>query len=212
MENYVVRINAKTVESLEYVDFERIDYGIVKILANKSKKNLIGKFGFGYPGLSIETYINRSHSVGMVFVSKKLIDKSNRTIVLLKNCSTISGTLDYFNPRFDIDECIDINKGDNLCTIMFRSKEFFDLIELNKTKGIRSVDIDVQVFVDGKFKPYSEKQMEIHGYELIKSSHRDGCKFYERDYIRYEDNWLNEDGSEKDTLLYETCEWIECKL
>lgn len=217
MENYVVRINAKTVEDLKYVDFSNVSNGIIRIKSNKSLYVNMIRFGFMYDGLSIETFINKSHSIGMIFLSKFLIDKSNKNLTL-KNFygnSIISGTLDVFNPQFTLEgnNPLYINEGDDILMIRFVTKEFYDLIQEKRTKGIRSSDVEIQIFVNGEFKPYSDKQMGIHGYELIKSSHKEGCRFYERDYIKYENNWLEEDGSERKKPLYDTSsEWIECNL
>lgn len=216
MENYVVRINAKTVEDLKYVDFSNVSNGIIRIKSNKSLYVNMIRFGFMYDGLSIETFINRSHSVGIVFLSKFLIDKSNKNLVLKESFgkSIISGTLDVFNPQFTFegDNPLYINEGDEILMIRFVTKEFYDLIQEKRTKGIKSFDVEIQVFVNGEFKPYSEKQMEIHGYELINDSYVNRRKFYDRNYVKYEDNYFNKDGSEKDNPTYITCSWKDCDL
>lgn len=216
MENYVVRINAKTVEDLKYVDFSNVSNGIIRIKSNKSLYVNMIRFGFKYDGLSIETFINRSHSVGMVFLSKFLIDKSNKNLVLKDSFgkSIISGTLDVFNPQFTFegDNPLYINEGDDLLMVRFVTKEFYDLIQERKTKGVRSSDVEIQVYVNGEFKPYSNKQMEIQGYELINDSYVNRRKFYDRNYVKYEDNYFNKDRSEKDNPTYITCSWKDCDL
>lgn len=216
MENYVVRLNAKTVDDLKYVDFSNVSNGIIRIKSNKSLYANMIRFGFMYDGISIETYINRSHSVGMVFLSKLLIDRSNKSLFLKDSFdkSIISGTLDVFNPQFTLEgnNPLNINEGDDLLMIRFVTKEFYNLVQEKKTKGVRSSDVEIQVFVNGEFKPYSDKQMEIHGYELINDSYVNRPKFYDRNYIKYEDNYLNKDGFEKETPTYITCSWKDCEL
>ena len=96
--------------------------------------------------------------------------------------------------------------------IRFVTREFYDLLQERKTKGVRSSDIEIQVYVNGEFKPYSNKQMEIHGYELINDSYVDRHKFYDRNYIKYEDNYFDKDGFEKETPTYITCNWKDCDL
>lgn len=216
MNYYVVRINAKTVEDLKYIDFSNVSNGVIKVKSNESSYAIPGRFGFMYEGLSFETFINGSHSVGMVFLSKLLIDKSNKNLVLsnFSSRSIISGTLDVFNPQFTLEgPCsLHISEGDDILMIRFVTREFYDLLQERKTKGVRSSDIEIQVYVNGEFKPYSNKQMEIHGYELINDSYVDRHKFYDRNYIKYEDNYFDKDGFEKETPTYITCNWKDCEL
>lgn len=210
MRNYQVRVNAKSVDDLKYVDFSTINHGSIKLKASRSFTNVHGKLYFNYPGLSFETYINGSQSVGLVLLSKNMIDKSNKSLELPSR-PVISGTMDRYCAKFNVltDKSVDtfnIDEGEDLLIIQFCSKGYYDLLMKDEAEGVRSANVDVKVYVDGKFKPYSEYQMVTSGYMLVSDSHKDGCKFYERDYIS---GVTDDNGMILNNL---SSQWINCSL
>lgn len=197
---YNIRINSETSDGFKLVDFSMINSGVITL---KCPRDL--HLDSAHPeqplrwNFSINSFINGSESVGFAMFDNKGIMNGVYKSIVLKN-NRVRGYLDSLILKVKLinpDSTLDIPYGTNFINIKFMSKEFSDLMAEKKANGVVSAPIDIEVYVGGKFKPYSEEQATSRGISVVESSHKDGCKFYERDYVSSSLNAGN---------------WIDCSL
>lgn len=218
MAMYSVRVNIDDTDLLNLIDFSEIGKGLLKLKSSKTFPEFEAtNFTSIWRKLKIETYLNGCSSVGMVFLCKKFTT-DHPNIRFKKNLIhyPIEGTVDDFRVNFC---CIDgkinpneIKEGEELIFIRFVTKRYHELLMDKTSDGVSSQQVNIRIYVNGKFKPYSKEQALESGIQVINSSHFDGCKFYERDYIDYMSNNFDKDGKELKTPIFEASEWIPCNL
>lgn len=207
-------VNSEQYPILQYVDFSEADKGLLRLRAPYASYKFtdVGKkIGLSYP-IKIETYINGYESVGMVFLSRELIQKSNELMSLrtygIKE--PISGTIDRFTPHFvvDSDQCPylhdSIKQNEKCLFIRFVTKHYHQLLMNKNTNGISSLDVNIKLFVDGKFKPRNDKQLISTGYEIIDKQYPKSSEFYDLEFISFEKNNLDKDGNDLPKPLHKT--------
>ena len=148
----------------------------------------------------------------------KLIDFSGISKGILKLKSPKSeGTVDNFMVRFSdpngfMIKPSEITEGEEVLFIRFITKRYHEILKDKDTDGVSSQQVDVQIYVNGKFKPYSREQALSRGVQVVTSSHFDGCKFYEREYVDFVENNFDNEGNELETSVIESTDWIPCSL
>ena len=219
MAMYVVRVNIDNENLLKLIDFSGISKGILKLKSPKSAPSReVQNFVLTWKGLKIETFLNGSPCVGMVFPCKKFITDHKR-VVFKKNLVNfpIEGTVDNFMVRFSdpngfMIKPSEITEGEEVLFIRFITKRYHEILKDKDADGVSSQQVDVQIYVNGKFKPYSREQALSRGVQVVTSSHFDGCKFYEREYVDFVENNFDNEGNELETSVVESTDWIPCSL
>lgn len=207
-------VSLDQVSILQCVDFSEADKGLLRLRAPYTSYKFVDvgkKIGICYP-IKIETYINGYESVGMVFLSRELIQKSNELMSLrtygIKE--PISGTIDRFTPHFvvDSDQCPylhdSIKQNEKCLFIKFVTKHYHQLLMNKDTNGISSLDVNIKLFVDGKFKPRNDEQLIVTGYEIIDKEYPRSSEFYDLEFISFEKNNLDENGKDLPSPKYKT--------
>lgn len=207
---YTVRIYFDSMESIKLADFSEIERGIIRfkaprdlVINAKSDKNYVN-----YNGISIDTVINGSSSVGIVWADKELIQISEKKSYIRKGYRKLIGHYDYL--RICINnlegEKFSVDKGSTLFLINFMTERFCELLMSDNTEGLRSSPVEVEVYLNGNLKPYSVKQARSHGLEVVlkPEGYEDIPKFYELDFVDYATNVLDENGNDRPNPLVES--------
>jgi hypothetical protein len=170
---------------------------------------IIIKFVYvNYNGISIDTVINGSSSVGIVWADKELIQISEKKSYIRKGYRKLIGHYDYL--RICINnlegEKFPVDKGSTLFFINFMTERFCELLMSDNTEGLRSSPVEVEVYLNGNLKPYSVKQARSHGLEVVlkPEGYKDIPKFYELDFVDYATNVLDENGNDRPNPLVES--------
>ena len=215
---YTVRVNIDDVKLLNFIDFTDISKGILKLkTTHNTPSGEIDRVKLIWKGLKIETFINGSPSVGMVFLCKEFFN-SHPNLQFKKSMisNPIEGTVDNFAVTICSDQgklkVNEIKFGENILFIRFVTKRYHEALIGKSSDGISSQQVDIQVFVNGKFKPYSQEQASIHGLQVVTSTHTNGCRFYDREYIGFLENNFDDEGNELETPKVQACDWIPCYL
>lgn len=194
---YRIRLSVEDKDILKFVDFNEASKGIIRLKANKDLilNSNSKRVGLRYP-IKIETFIDRKSSVGMVFLDKTLSMLSMNSIQLtnfgIKD--GIKGTLDFFNPHFSLVKGYEytsefsISKNDSALFIRFVTEHYHKLLLEKDVEGIKSDPIEIQVFINGKFKPMNNDQLISNGYEIIDKIYNRTSEFYDLEFINAIDN------------------------
>ena len=194
--SYLVRLSVSK-KMASSIDFSGIHHGIIRIAAPKSmtvKKSEKTYCGYG-TDLKLECYVNGNESVGLTFLAADLIKASKRRVELRGDYGIkepIRGSIDRLNFSLinTLDDPYKIKKGDPLLFLRFVSREYWEIMMLDKSHGLQSENVEIEVYVDGVFKPWNEGQALSRGLE--EASGQSSKAFWEKDFIQV----IDENGND----------------